>query len=183
MAGDTANPRIWLGADVYVAPVGSTAPVDVTAAWAAAWVALGLLSEDGMTESREDDTTDHYAWGGILVRTTRSKHKRTLQVTALEDNKTVWALLNPGSSAATTTGLTTRTVKVPTPDPKAFGFELKDGTVTKRLIVPRGEVIEVGDASYSDSEMAMRELTINVYPSALGVLYTEITNDVQAVVP
>jgi len=168
---------------VYVAPVGTTAPVDVTTAWAAAWAALGLLSEDGMTESREDDTTDHNAWGGILVRTTRSKHKRTLMVTALEDNKTVWSLANPGSTATTATGLTTRTVKVPTPDPKAFGFELKDGLVTKRLIVPRGEIIEVGDLTYSDSEMFMKELTINVYPSAAGVLYTEITNDAQAVVP
>ena len=183
MAGSTANPRIWVNADVFAAPVGTTAPTDIATAWAAAWKALGLLSEDGMTESREDDTEDHYAWGGILVRTTRSKHKRTLVVTALEDNPTVWALVNPGSAVpTTTTGVTTRIVKVPQPNPQAFGFELKDGTITSRLVVPRGEIIEIGDRTISDAEMAMYELTINVYPDATGVLYREITNDPQAVV-
>ncbi len=183
MAGDIANPRIWLGADVYVAPVGSTAPVDVTTAYAAAWVPLGLLSEDGMTENREDDKTDHYDWTGLLVRTTRSKHKRTFRVTALEDNKTVWALANPGSTATSVSPLTTRTVKLPIPDPRAFSFELKDGAITKRLLVAKGEVTEVGDVVYSAEEMTMKELTISVYPSAAFVLYTEILNDLSAVVP
>lgn len=182
MAGSTDNPRIWVNADVYSAPVGSTAPTDVTTAWAAAWDALGLLSEDGMTESREDDVTDHYAWGGILVRTTKSKHKRTLVVIALEDNPTVWGLVNPGSTAATVSGLTTRTVKVPTPNPQAFGFELTDGATKSRIVVPRGEVVEVGERTLSDSEMATYELTINVYPSSTSVLYTEITNSAAAVI-
>ena len=183
MAGDTNNPRIWLGADVYVAPVGSTAPVDVSTAWAAAWVALGLLSEDGMTETRNDDVTDHHAWGNILVRTVRSKHKRTFQVTALEDNKTVWAVANPGSTATSVSPLTTRTVKVPTTDPRAFGFELRDGGITKRIAVPRGEILEIGATVYNESDIAMKELTVTVYPSAAGVLYTELLNDLSAVVP
>jgi len=183
MAGDSANPRIWLGADVYVAPVGTTAPVDVTTAYAAAWVALGLLSEDGMTESRDEDITDHNAWGNILVRTTRSKHKRTFEVMALEDNKTVWALANPGSTVTSVSPLTTRTVKVPSTDPRAFSFELKDGLLTKRIIIPRGEVIEIGETVYAQEQIAMKPLTITVYPSAAGVLYTELTNDLSAVVP
>lgn len=188
MAGDVANPRIWVNADVYVAPVGTTAPTDVTTAWAAAWDALGLLSEDGMTETREEESTDHYAWGGILVRTTRSKHKRTFTVTALEDNPTVWGLVNPGSTATTSAGptppagVTTRQVYVPGPDPRAFGLELVDGDITKRRVIPRGEVVAVGDVTISDNEMAMYELTINVYPDGAGVLYIDITDDPQAVV-
>jgi hypothetical protein len=76
VAGDIANPRFWVNADVWVASVGTTAPTDVAAAWPANWDTVGLLTEDGMTESRNDDTADHYAYGGILIRTTRSKHKR-----------------------------------------------------------------------------------------------------------
>lgn len=188
MAGDTANPRIWVNADVYDAPVGTTAPVDVTTAWAAAWKPLGLLSEDGMTESREDEVTDHYAYGGILVRTTKSKHKRSIVVTALEDNPVVWGLVNPGSTATTSAGptppagVTTRIIKVPTPNPRAFGLHLVDGTVIKRRVIPRGEVIAVGETSITDNEMAMYELTINIYPDATGVLYRDITNDAQATV-
>lgn len=183
MAGDTDNVRIWVGADVYVAPVGSTAPTDTTTALDAAFEALGLLSDDGMTESREDEITDHYAYGGTLVRTTRSKHKRTITVTALEDNDVVFGLVNPGSSASTVTGTTTRTVKVPSePNPKAFVIELTDGAITKRRVIPRGEVVDVGDVSISDDEMAMYELTITVYPASDGTLYTDITDDPGAAV-
>lgn len=183
MAGDTANPRVWLNGDVYTAPVGSTAPVNVAAAWDTAWKAVGLLSEDGLTEAREEDSTDHYAWGGILVRTTRSHHKRSFSFTVLEDNLVVFGLVAPGSTAATATAITTRTIKVPTVNVVAFGVEMKDGTVTKRLVIPRGEVVEVGDTTFGEADMAMRELTVNVLPASDGTLYKEITNDPQAVVP
>jgi hypothetical protein len=177
MAGDTDNPRIWLGADVYVGAVGSTAPTDTTTALDAAFKALGLLSEDGMTEKRDQSSDDYYAWGGVLVRTVRSKFKRTFVVTALEDNATVFALVNPGSTAATATGTTTRTVKNPTVNPQAFVFEMRDGDVTRRIVVPKGEVTEVGDVKYSDSDITGFELTITVYPASDGTLYKDITDD------
>lgn len=182
MAGDTANPRVWINADVYTAPTGSTAPTNIAGALDAAWEALGLLSEDGATEARSDTVDDKYAWGSILVRTTRSKHKRTIKVIALEDNPIVWGLVNPGSDAATSTGITTRNVHVPGPNRVAFLLETVDGDITQRRVIPTGEILEVGDAVMSDSEMTTRELTITVYPDADGVLYIDITNDPQAAV-
>lgn len=183
MAGDVDAPRIWTGADVYVAPTGTTAPTDTTTALAAGWEALGLLSDDGASESRDEDSTDHYAWGGVLVRTTRSKHKRTIVVTALEDNDTVFKLVNPGSTSATATGTTTRVVKVPTPDPRAFVFELVDGDVTLRRHIAKGEVVSVGDVTLAESDLTAFELTINVYPAADGTLYTDITDSTTAAAP
>lgn len=181
MAGDVANPRIWSGADVYVAAVGTTAPTDIATAWAAGWEAVGLLDgEAGMTESRTEDVVDHFAWGGVLVRTTRSKHKRSFTFTALEDNLVVFGLIQPGSTAVTTTGITTRTVIVPTTDPRAFGVELVDGVITKRRVIPRGEIIAVADTSFNDAELAVYEVTVNIYPDAAGVLYLDITDDPQA---
>lgn len=181
MAGSIENPRIWEGADAYVAPLGTTPPNDVDTPWAAPWAALGLLSEDGATESRDQDVADHFAWGGILVRTTRSKFKRSMKITALEDNLTVWGLVNPGSTSATDgTGLTTRTVKNPTSDPQAFGLETRDGVITRRRIITRGEVTEIGEIKLADSDMTAYELTITIYPDANGVLYTDLTDDEQA---
>jgi hypothetical protein len=180
MAGDIANPRIWEGADAYVATYGATAPTDVATAWGVEWSPLGLLSEDGASETRSQDQTDHYAWGGILVRTTKSKYKRTMKITCLEDNLTVFGLVNPGSTTDTDeTGITTRTIKTPTADPRAFGLELRDGTLTRRRIIPKGEVVEIGEVKFADSEMTGFELTINIYPVD-GVLYTDLTDDPQA---
>lgn len=180
MAGSTANPRVWLSADVYTAPVGTTAPTDTTTAFSGTWKALGLLSEDGLTEGNASTMTSFYAWGSILIRNVKSKHVRTFKVTALEDNATLFALINPGSTESLAGSVTTRTVKVPAPNAQAFAFEFKDGSVTKRIIVPRGEVTDVGDTKYSDAGIASHELTITVYPTTSGVLYTELTDDAQA---
>lgn len=187
MAGDTANPRVWLGADVYVAPLATTAPTNVETAWAAGWDPLGLLSEDGLTEGRDESQNDHYAWGNILVRTTRSRHKRTFMVTALEDNPTVFGLVNPGSTATVTpagagppivpAAYTTRDVMAPQSDPRAFGIELVDGVHKRRIIVPRGEILTVESVASSETSMTMYGLTITVYPASDGSLFTEITSN------
>ncbi len=182
MAGNTTHPRVWLNGDVFAAVVGSTAPTDVASAWAAAWKPLGLLSEDGMTGSMESDSTDLYAWGGILVRTVRSKHKQTFKVIALEDNPTVFALVHPGSTQVTATGVTTRTVKNPTANPMAFGVETKDLGYIRRLIIPRGEVTSVSEIAAVETELTKFELEITAYAASDGTVYVEITNDPAAVV-
>jgi hypothetical protein len=187
--GDTANPRIWVNATAWVGPTNATAPTDTSTAMGTVdtdWKGLGLTSEDGMTESREQEATDHYAHGGILVRTTRSKHKRTLQVIALEDNPIVYDLVNPGSSAVDDGTTATRVVVVPNqPNPKSFALDLVDGDVVKRRYIPRGEVTEVGDYAITDSEIAAYELTITIYPTTVDttadVLYVDLTNDPQAI--
>lgn len=179
--GSTENPRIWLGGKVHEGPVGTTAPDDVETALDGDFNDLGLLSEDGTEEARDDDTSEHYARGGVLVRVTRSKHKRTIKVSCLEDNPIVQSLINPGSTQSTTLGLTTRSIKIPTPNPRAFVITDTDGTYTARKSIARGEVIEVGPEKRGP-EMTMRELTIVVYPSADGTLYTEITDEPAAVV-
>lgn len=179
MAGNVDNPRIWEGADFYTAPVGTALPDFGSPLADSDWDGVGLLSEDGSTESREDDTQDHYAWGGILVRSTKSRHKRQIVVTMLEDNLTVFGILNPGSETATEDGVNHRTVRVPRSDPRAFLMELRDGDITRRRHIPRGEVESVGEVTLSDSAMTAFEVTITVYPSADGVLYHDYDNDPQ----
>lgn len=181
--GDINNPRIWLNADVYTAPVGTTRPTNVTTSWTAVsplWAPLGLLSQDdGMTETRDQDVTDHYAWGNILVRTTKAKIKFSFQVTALEDNPTVFDLIYPGSTDLSISGTTTRTVVVPVANPRSFGFEFVDGTKIKRRIIPTGEITDISDVAINDSDMAGYQFTIAVYPSAAGVAWYDISNDTQ----
>lgn len=180
MSGDVANPRIWEGCSVYHAPVGTAGPTDVTTDLNAAFEDLGLLSDEtGMVESRSETVTDHYAWGNILVRTTRSKHKRTLRVAFLEDNPSVFEVINPGSLTYTAGGTTIRTVKRPESYPRAWVLETTDGTNVRRRHIPRGEVIEVADIEHSEDSMTMFEATISVYPDADGVLWYDISNDDQ----
>lgn len=184
MAGDTNNPRVWQGCDVRVADLGTTAPTDLTTAYAAGWDVLGLLSEDGMTQSRDMDSSDFYDWSGLLIRTVYSKEKRTFKVAALEDTDACFKLRNPDGTSSTTTGVTTRSHRGGVPVPMAFAFEMTDGAdVTRRLLIPRGQAMQTGEEMYSREGMTMYEFEIVVYPNAsTGELFVEITNDPAAVV-
>ncbi|CCQ44313.1 structural protein [Pseudarthrobacter siccitolerans] len=179
MAGDAKNTALWTGADVFIAPENTAGPTDVTAAWAVAWKAVGLLDgEEGITEAREGDSSEHYAWGGLLYRRTMSKHKRTFKFVALEDNDTVFSLVNPGSTRSVATGIRTAKIKAPVAGTKfAVGFETTDGAKKKRRFAKSAEVIEVGEIKDSETEPTVYEITVVVYPEADGTLYTTVEKD------
>ena len=180
--GDTANPRIWTDSLVYAGAVGTTAPTDTSTSLNAAYKDLGLVTEDGLTITQEQEVKDHYASGGIPVRSTFSKEKRTFKFVALEDNQYVFPLVNPGSTQSTSTGTTTRVVKTKTPNPMSFVFQQTDGSYKRRLHIAKGEVTDVAEIKASDADMQMFEITVTVYASAAGVYYTEITTDPAAAV-
>lgn len=179
MAGDTTNAKLWAGADVFVNWDGTaTAPTDVTTAWGTGWEAAGLLDpEEGFTEGREEETNEFYAWGGVLVKKSKSRHKRTIKFVALEDNDTTFRLVNPGSTRTldTISGLTTSTVTVPKYEEFSIGFEVTDGDETRRRTVERAEIEEIGEVKDSETELTVYEITVVLYPTAEGTLYTELS--------
>lgn len=176
MAGDATNAALWQNADVYIAAANTAGPSNVTSAWASAWSAVGLLDgEAGFAEAREEESNEIYAWGGLLVKKTKSKHKRTIKFVALENNTTVFGLINPGSTRSTTSGVTSSTVKVPSLAEFAIGFETKDGSTTKRRTIKRAVVESVGEVVETESGLTVYEITVAIYPETDGTLYTEIS--------
>ena len=176
MAGDASNAALWQNADVYIAAANTSGPSNVTSNWSSSWSAVGLLDgEAGFAEAREEESNEIYAWGGLLVKKTKSKHKRTIKFVALEDNATVFDLVNPGSTRTTASGITASTVKVPSVTEFAIGFESKDGDVTKRRVVKRATVESVGEVVESESGLTVYEITVAIYPETDGTLYTEIS--------
>jgi hypothetical protein len=179
MSGDAKNTSLWQGADVYIAPEGTVGPNDVTSSWAAGWSLVGLLDGDeGFTEGRESETSEKYAWGGILYRRTSSKHKRTFRFVALEDNETTFALVNPGSTRTTADGVRTGTIKVPTVGTRfAIGFQLVDGGRTKRRHAKSAEVQEVAEIKESETDPTVYEITVVIFPESDGTLYMTVETD------
>lgn len=176
MAGDPANTRVWQTADVYTAVLGTALPADTDTALIAAWKLIGLLDGDeGITEARDEDTDDKYAWGGTLVRTVHSHHKRSLSFTAFESNDNVHGLVNPGSAVPTVaTTLRTSIVKVPVYTPFAMVLELTDGARKKRIASARVEIAEIGDREIAEQDLESWPVTVNLIPNASNVLYTEL---------
>lgn len=181
MAGDALNVDLWQDADVYIAPLSSTKPTTVTAAWAAAWDLVGLLDGDeGFTEAREEESDEKYAWGSLLVKKTRGKHKRTIKFVALEDNDTTFAIANPGSTRSGTAGVgtvQTSAVSVPTPVEVMVGFETREGAKVRRRMVDRADVELTGEVKDSESDVTVYEFTVTILPDADGLLYTDLEGD------
>ncbi|GAA4680515.1 hypothetical protein [Nocardioides nanhaiensis] len=168
MSGNAENARLWADADVYVGEnLSAEVPASVDAEFGATWGLVGLLNgEDGITETREEETGDHYAWGGILVRTSRRNFKLTRKFSALEDNAVTRKLLWPGSGAGK--------IIVPRPVPVKVAFETRDGAAVRRLITARHAVITVdGDITENESDLTKYELLATIYPNAAGELFIE----------
>ena len=189
MAGTAENVRIWTSADVYVAPEGTTLPTNVSSALNSAFDPVGYISQDdAISLEFSSDDTDHYAYGSVYIRKTSIKAKTTLSFTALEDTDIVYQLAYPGSDAASSGGVTTRTTR-----PKNLGLaivalvvELVDGTITKRLAIPRAQVTIAGSASLSDNELAGVPMLVDMLGTTgnddLTYFSIEITDDPGAVV-
>jgi hypothetical protein len=165
MTGNTNAASIWADANVYITDnLAATLPPTAQDAMPELWSLVGLLDGDaGFEEERSEDTSDFYAWGGILVRTSRKNFALTRKFTALEDNPFVRSLVWPGSTA-------TKRV-VPKRHKFKVAFETIDGTTVKRVMsTMHAEVSEVGTIKDGESDLTKYEITVKIYPNAAGEL-------------
>jgi hypothetical protein len=183
MAGNIEAVRIWTGAEVFAAPLGTAAPSNVTSTLNAAYEPIGLIDQDSaIGEEFSSDDTDHYAYGSVFVRKTSIKQKTQLTMTALENSDLVWSLANPGSESSEAGGITTRKNR-----PKNLGLAIKalvlektDGDVISRLFIPRGQITIAGSRSTSDNEMFGTPLLVDILGATdeSGAYFSiELTND------
>lgn len=169
MSGDTEKASVWADADVYTSlDLAAPIPADASTAFSAAWDLAGLLDgTDGFEYSRDEDVTDHYAWGGILVATSRKNFKQTVKLSVLEDNDTTRALIWPGSTASA--------LYVPKPPKIKLGLETRSGGKVKRMVTKNYAQISL-DGSYKDGEDELTKypLLATIYPDATGQLWVPL---------
>lgn len=170
MAGDPLKANLWTDADVYISTnLSATLPANASTPFGVDWDLVGLLDgDDGFPESRDEDTDDKFAWGGILVRTSRNHFKLTKSFTAIEDNDTTFSLLWPGSSASQ--------IKVPRPAKVLVAFETREGDKVRRLITANyAEVSLDGDHGENETDLESMTFVATIYPTGDGVLFDRQT--------
>lgn len=171
-----AKPKV--GGAVYVAPLNSTLPTDATTALDAAFVSLGYISEDGLTNSNTASTEDVKAWGGDVVATLQTEKPDTFKFKLIESYnedvlKAVYGASNVSGTLAT--GITI-TANADEQVAKEWAIEMVlSGGINERIVIPNGKVIEVADIVYSDGEVVGYELTVKAFPdSSENTHYTYI---------
>jgi hypothetical protein len=144
-------PDVAGGVLVSSAPLAEAEyPSDATTAVPTGMVAVGFVSEDGVTESVSRNVEKVKAWGGQTVRTVQQDYETTYSFSFLQFKnedvlKAVYGKDNVTGSAGTFTVKKNAQVL----ERRSWLFEMEDGDTKIRLFVPNGQITEVGDVSYN----------------------------------
>ncbi|QFQ97805.1 phage tail protein [Streptomyces phaeolivaceus] len=173
MAGSNANEiRVAGTGRILVAPVGTTAPTDVTSAWGSGWKDLGYTSQDGIKLAKKDKLDPVETWQSVSpARFIYSDRDLTVKFQLLQLNEDTLPFFMGGDAVAeTTTGSGVYKYELaadPKFNEKALGIEFSDGTdITYRFVVSRGQVTETEELSLT------RTASIK-----LGVTFTALAVD------
>jgi hypothetical protein len=177
MALDSNNCDSALTGALYSAPMGTTAPIDAVGAWDAGWDDLGYVGDEGVVEADAREWNTIRAWQNrAIVRQLMTEQTVTLACTLIENKREVLELRHPGSTMTSATSTHTLNVMAPTQNRRAFGLDIVDLPKHERIIVPIGEVSEVGDISYVNGELIGYPITITCYPSSSGLTMIKISD-------
>ncbi len=163
MALDSDNVRVAVTGAVYVAPTGSTPPSFSDDALDGAYLDLGYVSADGITEAIDKSTTQIRSWqDGSLVREIVSDGTYTLSLTFIETNEEVVELYYGNALSSGELGIDPRA----TGGRQSFVVDVIDGTSIERTYIPAGEITSVGERTLASGEAIGYEVTITAYADA-----------------
>ena len=176
-----AKPKV--GGAVYVAPEGTTLPANSTSALASAFVELGYASEDGLSNSSSPESDVIKAWGGDTVCTVTKGRGDEFSLTLIEAVNVDVLKLVYGSDNVSGTLATGIAVAVNAKDTgeRVFVMDmiLRDNA-TKRIVIPRGRIAEVGEVKYSDSSAVGYQIKIRCEADSQGNSHYEYIKEAES---
>lgn len=169
----TGKPKVG-GAIYRTTELGTTLPTTADEALDQAFVCLGYVSEDGLTNTNSPESEDIRAWGGDVVLTTQTSKDDTFTCTLIEVlNENVLKAVY-GSANVTGTLATGLTVKATSDEPEEAIWVvdmIMRGGVKNRIVIPDGKVSEVAEIAYRDNEAVGYGLTIKAIHDGTATHY------------
>lgn len=169
----TGKPKIAGG--VYRAPAGTTLPTDATTSLASAFLNLGYVSEDGVTNTYTNDSESIHAWGGTTVMVVSTDKTDDWKFVLLESlNENVLKTIFGDSNVTVSDGAIAISAKGEYAADSVYVIDMRMNTgVMKRVVIPIGSIKELGDIVYVDNEPVGYELTVAALADSTGVNHYE----------
>lgn len=160
-----------VGGAIYIAPIGSTLPTDATTDLDTAFVSLGYISDAGVTEGQNVDTSEIKAWGGDTVLNINNGRTFTCQFTMLEvKNESVQKLVYGDSnvSGALSTGLTVKGNNDALPGHAIVIEKILTDNTAMRTVYPAAYITDIADVTFADSDAIGYQVTATATPDSAG---------------
>ena len=145
------------------------------------------VSEDGLTLSPSASTTDIKDWSGSTVRKVLESFDGTLSWTMISTNEgALGVAFGEGhvtaSDATANHGNQVRAeLGAHLPDAQSWVFLMKDGDARIVIVVPNGQITEVGEVTFASNSAVGWEVTLSCYPDSSGECIYIMTDDGQYV--
>lgn len=182
MAGSTTNDstmvslgKFKVGGYAYWAPAGTTLPTDSSAPLDAAFKLLGYLSEDGLTNATDTDTTEIKDANGTTVMKVITSYAESYQFALLEVLRAEAAKMryNTGAVAGTDKSMTIKH-QMPSDEDFVLVFEIAmSGDIKDRLVIGNGTRAEFGDRQVHAGDAQVYDVTVSANDMGNGVTAIE----------
>lgn len=152
-----------------------TAPTNYNSVLDSAFVPLGAVSEDGLGYGFDEDSQTFTRWGSLTpYRTQITRSQRTFTCNLWETNRAIAKSVMYRVPVADVTPdmageYNFEETASPTPDRRAWVFDVVDGLTMERHFVPVGEVSNRENIQFNATTIAGYGLTITAYADAAGV--------------
>lgn len=163
---------------VFRAPLGTTLPTDATTAKAQAFVGLGLVSDAGLVQSYNHQSTDIKDWGGSTVFTTEEgltdEYKFTLiEAMNIDVLKTFFGDTNVTGAITTGITVTGNSKSVPA---ACYIFEMAiSGGGYRRIVLPNAKPKTRDDVQNVGNNVVGYGITLTCMPDSSGNTHYEYT--------
>lgn len=170
------------------APVGTTLPTLSSISKSGvtldqAFTGNEYVSEDGLTLSPGISTTDIKEWGGAVVRKLLESFDGTLSWTMISTTEGALDVAFGSNHVTTSAATATHGKQVQAalgahlPDAQSWVFLMKDGDARTVIVVPKGQVTEVGEVTFAANAAIGWQVTLSCYPDEAGECIYIMTDD------
>lgn len=152
-----------VGGAIFFADLGSTLPTDAVTTLDAAFVDVGDISEDGLTNSISVESTTVKDWAGDDVLVIQTSKQETYQFTMLESmgvNALKVIFGDDNVTGTITTGITVRRNNTELPAHAWVIDMIGTDDAARRLVIPNAKVSDIGDIQYVGNDAVKFEVTL-----------------------
>lgn len=174
MAVDTTKLRAYSNGAVSVSGFGvvnPTLPTDGTTALnTSIYKEVGVVTDDGITDSTNQDFNDIFAWqGNALVASLPGQFTKSFKFAASETNGVTLAVQYGGSTLTQLGNGVSIAEKPPVKDVRTWVFHgISDSGKLQRVVVPLGQVSNRGDVLWKSTDLTIYEWEIKCFLDASG---------------